>query len=266
MKYRYFIFISLLFISCQKDIPKWHIDKEIPLGEITPIGITQIEDHIWLSDGDHNRLAHLNKAGQVISTIDGFERPMHIDSDAQSLYIPEYGTDNITIFNPNEKKTLILSDSLDAPASIDIHEDEMAIADFYNHRILYSKDQKTWMSIGKKGKSIGKLYYPTDVEIFGDKIYVADAYNNRVQVFDKSGKSVLIIGEDQKINAATGIHLSQEELFVTDFENDKIHVYNHKGLLLQTIEGFKKPTDLLIIDGSLYVTNYKGKSLSILKK
>ena len=64
------------------------------------------------------------------------------------------------------------------------------------------------------------------------------------------------------MNAATGIYVSTSQLFVTDFENDRVLVYDLEGKLVQEIsEGLEKPTDLLIENESLYIANYKGKNL-----
>jgi len=195
-----------------------------------------------------------------------FERPMHIDIEKGTIYIPEYGSDQIIKYSNDEKSTMEVPDSLDAPAGIDIHNKEIAIADFYNHRIVYFNG-KDWRTFGKEGKKVGELYYPTDVQILSNKIVVADAYNNRIQIFDKDGNSIQTIGESEKMNAATGIFANENELFITDFENDRVLAYNHKGELQQIIsENIDKPTDLVIKDDILYIANYKGKNILKMKK
>ena len=69
------------------------------------------------------------------------------------------------------------------------------------------------------------------------------------------------------MNAATGIFANEKEVFITDFENDRVLTYNHKGELQQVIsENIDKPTDLVIKDDILYIANYKGKSLLKMKK
>lgn len=255
-----------LIISCTPDKVQWRFVETVDLGDITPIGIAEMHDHLWISDGDHNRLVHLEKSGKVLYKVDSFERPMHIAADGGQLYVPEYGLDKLTVFSTEVRESLLLQDSLDAPAGVAVSGKEMAIADFYNHRILYTADGTNWLKFGEEGKSQGQLYYPTDVELTAEKIYVADAYNNRIQVFDKTGKSISLIGMEQKMNATTGIFVSTEEIMATDFENDKVHIYNKEGGFLQTIDNLSKPTDLLIVDNRLYITNYKGKSMTIFEK
>jgi len=255
-------FWSLLFLwSCQSDSSEWKHQKTIDLGTVTPIGLTAVDNHLWIADGDNNQLVHLDRMGKILFKEDGFERPMHITSDSKSIYVPEYGKDQITIFKGSERSVFTLSDSLDAPAGIHYADNKFAIADFYNHRVLFG-NEVGWISIGKEGKADGEFYYPTDVHIANSKIYVADAYNNRVQVFDFSGKHLSTFGKEEKINAATGIFVSENQVFITDFENDRVLIYGLQGQLVQVIsEGLQKPTDVLLHKGVLYITNYKGKNL-----
>jgi len=261
--YKYISTLLLLTIisSCQDNSELWIYQHTIDLGKTTPIGLTAVNNHLWIADGDNNQLVHINSDGKILFEEGGFDRPMHIASDGESIYIPEYGKDQITIFNNKEKSSLKLRDSLDAPAGIHIVNEQIAIADFYNHRILFGKKDK-WISLGKEGKKDGEFYYPTDVHIAHQKIYVADAYNNRVQIFDLNGKHLKSIGKEEKMNAATGIFVSENNIYITDFENDRVHIYNLEGQVVQTIaEGLEKPTDVLINEGQLYIANYKGKNL-----
>jgi len=57
--------------------------------------------------------------------------------DNGKLYIPEYSADTVTIIDDNERSFLSLKNELDAPAGVDVKGDIYAIADFYNHRIVY---------------------------------------------------------------------------------------------------------------------------------
>ncbi len=256
------ILLTICLISCNQEI-NWTKTKSIDLGKVTPIGLTYANGNIWLADGDHNQIVEMNLEGVVQKVYEGFERPMHIDSQEDAVYIPEYGTDNISILKDGQKSVMEIQDSLDAPAGVAIYKNERAIADFYNHRILYFNGTK-WMSFGEEGKARGEFYYPTDVQITKDKIYVADAYNNRAQVFDKNGTAELVIGNTDKLNAATGIYVSSKQMFLTDFENNRVLVYDLKGKLTQTIEGdFEKPTDILMIDKQIYISCYKSKELVV---
>ena len=255
------VLTSLLF-SCNKP-NEWGFQKTINLENVSPIGLTVLNNTIWLADGDNNRLVNINDDGKTVETIEDLERPMHLVAFKGELYVPEYGKDQITIVNGKTTPALKIENELDAPAGIDLTEKEIAIADFYNHRILLKTNNK-WTTIGKKGKAKGELNYPTDVQIAQNKIYVADAYNNRVQVFNMQGEVLQVIGENEKMNAATGIYVGQTALYVTDFENSKVHQYNLDGTLHQTFtEGLNKPTDIIEHNKQLLISNYKGKSIAV---
>lgn len=259
-KYSYLVLVILFLASCKDGYNKWKYSKTIDLDKTTPIGLTALDNNIWIADGDNNQLVQIDENGKMLQSIDGFERPMHLGTDGSSLFVPEYGKDQITIIKGKDRSTLSIVDSLDAPAGVHFANGNFAIADFYNHRILYGNEDN-WISFGKEGKADGEFYYPTDVHIAHQKIYVADAYNNRIQVFDLEGNHIQTIGKKEKINAATGIYVG-DEIYVTDFENDRVLIYTLDGKLNQIIDkDLKKPTDILVKDDVLYITNYQGKNL-----
>ena len=93
---------------------------------------------------------------------------------------------------------------------------------------------------------------------------MADAYNHRVQIFDKAGNFVHAVGEKDSMNASTGLFVTDNTIWVTDFENNRVLNYNLAGELRQVLqENIDKPTDVLVIGDKLYVTNYGGKQLLI---
>ncbi len=269
MKNLYILILAAFVITSCKEKEtatqvQWVHTKTIALEGIHPIGIALGENALWLSDGDHKRVVQVDYEGKFLKSIDSLDRPMHIASENKALYIPQYGSDEILRVVSSAKSPVTLTDSLDAPAGVSVRGKELAIADFYNNRILYSSDSQSWLTFGKEGKADGDFYYPTDVQITEDAIWVADAYNNRIQKFDKSGNHLLTMGQDQNMNAATGVFVNENEVFSTDFENDRVLVFSKEGDLKQVlIQDISKPTDILIVNDMLYITNYKGKSLSV---
>ncbi len=266
-KYIYSALALVFLLSCaeKEEVAKsWQLTKAIPITGVNAIGMAVTSEGIWLSDGDHNRLVLIDEEGKTIRTIDSLDRPMHIGNEGDVLFVPQYGNDEVSIFDQGKKEALVLSDSLDAPAGVSSYNQEKAIADFYNNRILYSKDGKEFISFGKEGKAAGDFYYPTDVQITENEIWVADAYNNRVQVFDKKGTFLKMIGNDQNMNAATGIFVGATELFVTDFENSRVLVFDHEGGLKQILsDSVEKPIEVIQYEGQLLVSNYRNSQLLV---
>jgi len=251
----------ILLTACHNEQARWQFKKTIELGEIQPIGIVKVNDHFWISDAGNNRIIKLDDQGNTVKEYTGFQRPMHLTYHNDKLYIPEFLTDTIKTLHKDKISHLPLLKKPDAPAAIDISENQIAVADFYNHRIILQQGDQV-ITIGKKGHNDGELYYPTDVEIFNNLLYVADAYNNRVQVFDLKGKYTQMIGWNDTIKVASGIDVTKDYIAVADQENDRALIYNHKGELLQMLhEQIDYPTEILIHGDELYVVNFRGKSI-----
>lgn len=259
------LLIFLLFASCQGN-EQWKFSKEIKLNDIQPIGIDFEKGNLYLSDVKNNRLVQVNLDGKITKEYDSLQRPMHFSIDDGKIYVPEYLTDQIKILIDGKTEKLALPDTLDAPSGVAVKAGDIAVADFYNHRIILQINGKS-THIGKEGHGKGELYYPTDVEIFNDKIYVADAYNNRVQIFNKQGESLQIIGDKDIINTATGIAITDKNIFLTDFENNRILIYDSLGKRNQILtENLNKPTDIFLSGNTMYVANYKGQSVVVFEK
>ncbi len=262
----YIILVGLsLFQSCTKKEINWKFDSEIKLDNIKPIGIAIVNDTLWVSDGEGNRIVQLNKEGKILKEEKGFDRPMHIANFKKGLAIPEYGKDVITILEHGISKALP-SPKLDAPAGIDFNNGSYAIADFYHHKIHFYNG-KEWRSFGEKGKGNSQFLYPTDLHIADEFLYVADAYNHRIQVFDKEGAFIKIMAEDLGINAATGVFYQEQQVFITDFENHRVLVLENSGELKQILtQSLANPTDMIVLKEKLYVLNFKSGTISIFRK
>lgn len=267
MKYFFYLLCLLILSNCSQPVHyEWKYEKTIALDSISPVGLIISANGFWISDSDHNRLVKTDFEGNVLEIIDGLERPMHLAFFENTLYIPEYSSDTIRTWKDGKMSFIPLPEAPDAPAGIDVNKNMMAAADFYNGRIIFQVDGQN-QTFGKKGSQSGEFNYPTDVQIVGDKIYVADAYNHRVQVFDKNGKVLKIIGEAEKMNASTGIFANEVILIVTDFENNRVLTYTPDGELKNIItKNLEKPVDVAIAGDKLYVANYKGKSIAVFQR
>lgn len=265
----------VLFVSCNgsektkkvKDGVQWQFKETLVLPkEVRPLSIAIEGSEIWLSDPEHNRLLKINRKAGVLDSIIGLERPMNITFFERKLYVPDYLSDRILIFGEKVKDSLKLVNQLNAPASVDVSSSQIAIADFYQHRILLKRKDDE-MIFGKEGKQQGQFHYPTDVKLFKNRIYVADAYNNRVQVFDDKGVFKSIIGADARINVASGLDVNQNTIAVTDQENNRVLLFDFEGNLLQTLTTkINYPTDAFFVGNELWITNFKTNQLTLFKK
>jgi DNA-binding beta-propeller fold protein YncE len=266
----------LLLFSCSgnqkkteqkiEPVTEWKFVKEIPLENISPIGIVAQGNFLWLSDVDNNRIVKIDHDGKIIESFDGFQRPMHLAIQLDKIYVPEYSSDTVKIIENGNVSTLVLKENTDAIGGISVDGNTIAIADFYNNRIILQQNDKTTI-IGKEGHNDGELYYPTDVALKNDLIYVADAYNNRVQVFNLKGNYMRMIGWNESIKVATGLKVTDSQVIVADFEGNRILIYDLNGKLLQILnDKFNQPTDIEIVGNTMFIVNYKGNSIEIYKK
>ncbi len=257
-------FLGIALLSACNNKPKqWGYSGTIELTGIAPIGMIAAADGFWLSDVDHDRLVKIDKTGKVLQEIAGLTRPMHLDGHDDNFYIPQFGADKIVRWDGSALHEVIVADSLDAPGGVALGEGMLAVADFFNHRVVVNKQDSSFI-IGKEGHDNGSLYYPTDLKIDRDYLYIADAYNNRVEVYDHRGKYVRTIGWQEGIRVATGVEAGNQQIFITDFHGNRLLVYDVYGQLLQTFsQHLDNPTDALLINDKLYVVNYRGQNISI---
>lgn len=255
----------LLFAGCSTN-EEYRFVREISLNGMKPISIAVAEDGIWISDSENNRVVKIDDNGKIINEFGGFRRPMQIGLANGKLYVPEYLTDSIKIIIDGKVIPFNLGIKPNSPAGIDAEASIIAVADFYNHRIII-KDKKETYTFGNKGHKKGELFYPTDVKIIGDKIVVADAYNNRVQVFSKKGKAISVIGEKDTLKVASGIDADENKIFVTDSNNNRVLVYDWEGNRLQTLtQNISYPIDVVLNNNKLFISNFHKGTISIYEK
>ncbi len=241
--------------------------QNLALDSFGVVGIAAGADGtLWLSDADNNRLLRVRPDGRLLDSVSGFDRPMHIAVHEGRVLVAEYGADEITSVQNGRRAPVPFPGAFDAPSGIDVQGERRVVADFYNHRVVYTVGDQD-LSFGTKGTGPGEFTYPTDVQFAHDKIWVADAYNHRVQVFGFDGSHLMTIGEAEGMNAATGLFVSDDAVYVTDFENSRLQIYGldgtHRGTLAESLD---KPTDVLAVGDTLYVVNYAGRSLSTFAK
>ena len=122
-------------------------------------------------------------------------------------------------------------------------------------------------------KSPGELKYPRSLAIHykTGNIYIADGDNHRVQVFSYNGEYLFMFSE--KMNQPVGICISQNNVFVTQWNGYCINMYELEGKLIKSVgsEGngevqFKNPCGLGVSDrnNNIYVCDCYNHRIQIL--
>lgn len=173
-----------------------------------PEGICVLKDgRIVVADTHYHRVVIFDHDGKVLGTFgtmgEGpgeFIYPVSIvQDDEENLYVCEYGN--------------------------------------FNDRVQKFKPDGTYIQqIGEYGTGDGQFQRPSGAAWFDGRIYVVDAFNNRVQVFDKVGKLVAILGTSDKISDLYypyDISISEAgELYVVEYGAGRVSKYDRSGKLL----------------------------------
>ncbi|RMX38526.1 hypothetical protein pdam_00026035, partial [Pocillopora damicornis] len=138
--------------------------------------------------------------------------------------IGSYGDENGQLKNPAEVTFL--------------NDDEILVADEYNHRIQQFNVQtgNFAKSFGKKGSGDGEFENPVSVCITSDGrfIVVADFNNSRIQVFTMDGEPVFKFGDSgpERLDHPIDCVCYEEKFFVADMNNNCVKVFDERGQFL----------------------------------
>jgi len=70
--------------------------------------------------------------------------------------------------------------------------------------------------------------------------------------------------KNRKLTIATGIEVTDDNIFVTDFEGNRILIYDLEGKLIHIInEHLNKPTEISVYNNKMYISNYGSGSVAI---
>jgi DNA-binding beta-propeller fold protein YncE len=88
-------------------------------------------------------------------------------------------------------------------------------------------------SWGGAGTAPGQFEDPIGIAVAEDKVFVADARNHRIQVFDRSGRFLSIIGHGGTglggLGRPTNIAVADGKLYVADYWNRLAFNYRAQG-------------------------------------
>ena len=199
------------------------------------------------------------------------------DYYAQILFIGE----TKLIFGKTDEEAYKLSN----PQALFVNgEGRMLIADTGHHRLQFmTPDGSFDYQFGKKGKDRSEFLALGGVVMDEEGyIFVADSKNNRIQVFNNDGIYLKTFGKEsgdvyirgpQPGTFSEPMDLafnSRQELYVLDYKNKRIQVFDHKGLFLKELGGakdtikFQDPIDIALDDHDyLYVADRGDHSVKI---
>ena len=111
--------------------------------------------------------------------------------------------------------------------------------------------------VGRLGTAPGQLNYPIGVVVQDELAYVVEMGNHRVQVFDRAGASVRLIGTGELAYPAGIAATAAGELLVSDSGNGRLVAFMPGGAITRTLGGgrLSSPRGLAVLGGNVLVAD-----------
>ena len=124
------------------------------------------------------------------------------------------------------------------PYGTEFYEGRLWTTDCSNENIsVFNLDGEFVDSFSQFGSALGRFDTPADMKIFNEKVYVVEERNHRVQVFSLDGEPLFLFGSYKdtddpnlfvdKFNNPLGISVTDEQIVVVDYGNQRILAYDH---------------------------------------
>ena len=242
-----------------------------------PTGLAIVGEKLYVSEHGGNRVSVFNSKLEELRSIGYVPGPSEITVDhASNVYVCSIGDHKVRKYTADD--TLVRTvggegngrDEFNFPNGNCFYNDTLYVCDSDNNRIkLFDADFNLLNVYGKKGKGVGQFNFPCDIDIDSQgMIYVVDGHNHRIQVFNKNWEFQRTIGKKGKgpgeLLQPVCIHIDNEQIFITEYENNRISVFTTSGQFLATFgERYLREPEGLAIDqdGFVYVSHSRQNVL-----
>ena len=119
------------------------------------------------------------------------------------------------------------------------HNDSIVVSDVHSHSVkIFASNGRMIDSVGSEGKNSGQFRGPCALAIekeqYVQHIYILERENRRIQKFT-NGTFTTIGQKEFKLGDLWGIALSGDKIFITDWQQNCIHVIDRNGKYLNRI-------------------------------
>ena len=136
---------------------------------------------------------------------------------------------------------------------------------------VFDKNGTRKAIIGSQGNGVGQFSSPLGITISGDVMFVAENGGNRIQKLSVTGKFLLKFGthgsSSGQMSSPWGMCLSSNgNLYITDYTNSRIQVFNSNGIFSHIINGPElRGPEAIAFDpcGNLHVADYSSKCVNV---
>lgn len=223
------------------------------------------------------RVWRLDKDGNLLGYIDGFQRPVGIAVDRSNrVFVGDYKRGSVEVYSTLGVLLYSLGKGegeFGLPNDIAIDErGYVYVTDSTNNVVkVYSSDGAFQFSFGGYGTADGQMIFPTGIAIdeYGKEVYVVDHLNVRIEVFDLNGNFKRKFTSSYLLRPQ-GIAVSNGKVYVVDAYHSSVKVFDTAGGYITSIGRYGSgpgefiiPMDVTISNGKLLVTNSENQRIEV---
>lgn len=207
-----------------------------------------LDDAVWVSDYDGDRIRKFSYAGPLSATIGVgvLDRPVGLARDTEGrLYVASRGNDSLVVFSPansylssttgQNQSNLFIPHDVAVPLS-----DSVYVADSGNSRVeVFS----SYPAFAYQQTLLASFDFPYGLAVSSDgSLYVSDRFGDTITHLSASGEVLAVIGGSGSaqglFDEPRGIALDLEDrLYVADGGNDRIQIFNRDGTYNYSFDG-----------------------------
>ena len=164
---------------------------------------------------------------------------------------------------------------MSGPAGIAVDGSSIYVVDITNNTLLkFDKTGKLLKSVGQEGSGEGEFNNPLGVTVVGDEVIVCDISNHRLQVFTSD---LVFVRQFGSLGRGNGwfdgpfdvIHDEDGNLYVTDYGNNRVQVFNTQGEFLRILVApgrITKPAGISFSRNLVYISERDTKAMYVYHK
>ena len=245
--FRLFIgFFIIVLGSCSGDISKTNFEKNLVIFP-SPPDTARIQFLTSISDSRDV----IGKQSSFSRFILGEEEPKQINKpygieiENGKIYVCDVSIRGLEIIDLQEQTFEYFipkgKGALQMPVNCFVDEEGfLYVADIQRKQIvIFDNNLNYYESFGER-----ENFKPSDVFVMDNKIWVSNNANNRVSIFSKETFKLIdyfpksVEGDDDFLYSPTNLFVSRDEIYVSDFGDFRIKIYDHEGNFISSVGSF----------------------------
>ena len=217
-----------------------------------------------------------DQLGKPIRSIDMGKSTKFITLTSSEEFLVTAGDEIIAFDKSGKKLYSIANEALKFLNGIAIDGTNLYVADGENNCVLkFDKSGKLLKSVGREGSGEGEFNGPLGLTVAGSQVFVCDFRNRRVQVLTSDLVFVRQIGSEGSSQGQFSFpfditHDEEGNLYVTDFGNGRVKVFNTQGkfrrFLVPSGPGGISNTGISIRRDLVYISQSQNRNLFLYQK